>query len=560
MSSFFGALTSGDIRMPEARFNEGGMLPPLSTAGYGNGLDGTADGRFNAGDSLLSSMEPYAYGKGDRLSTQTAYLANPHNIQKIIPQLMLPDTTCCKSAQTFMLAHGVSDGDIAFSIRFSAPSVRTQLMHHSVSDYFRQGAGRAVDYICNMATINYLIRGLCTHADKTNPAWGHFACAIGFEDGYDDIQKMIGTAGELVAIYSYDSEEQLNGENIEGLVATYHRLKAILIAARPTLPSGTVYSRDWKEESEEMRAFFNLLFFKRIDRIVTHLIRDSFRPIGVVIGSAKQGGQHECSNSPVTWPVSYVVTISIDGKNENICNYWRHTDISSGSLLGFSVSHQDVASNYSLNNNKHQVRKTFGDTANYKFPQLVPRAINERSSDRGLGNEGHWQFCMSQLMHQKISRDAEHTSVISFHQGALLQVTISVVWVRKHPNLDIHTQHTQEKNEKAFFKAKAVFGNHLGIENKKTVGVSVQPLYASINKKIEDTRKRGCDDTTDLNIGKVVVLTDDERKQRGLTPRIKLQKCNTIHTISSNTASSVVKNGHPPIQVQATPIDTGNPH
>ncbi|KAJ1467657.1 hypothetical protein T484DRAFT_1755710 [Baffinella frigidus] len=142
----------------------------MSTAGYGNGLDETADGRFNMGDSLRSGIEPYAYGKGDRLSKQTSYLANPHNIQKIVPQLILPESIMRTSAQTFMLAHGLSDGDIAFIIRFSAPSIRTQLMHHSVSDYFRQGAGRAVDYLCNMATINYIIRSFCTPKDKLNPA------------------------------------------------------------------------------------------------------------------------------------------------------------------------------------------------------------------------------------------------------------------------------------------------------------------------------------------------------------------------------------------------------
>ena len=118
MSSFFGGLTSGNIGLPDAKINAGGGLLALNTASYGGGFDGIADGRFNVGNSLLGSVEPYAYGKGDRISTQTAYLANPHNIQKIVPQLLLPDCIEGTSAQTFLLSHGLSDGDIAFSIQY----------------------------------------------------------------------------------------------------------------------------------------------------------------------------------------------------------------------------------------------------------------------------------------------------------------------------------------------------------------------------------------------------------------------------------------------------------
>lgn len=41
-------------------------------------------------------------------------------------------------------------------------------MHHSVSDYYRQEAGRTVDYLCNRATINYIIRVFCTPALNLN--------------------------------------------------------------------------------------------------------------------------------------------------------------------------------------------------------------------------------------------------------------------------------------------------------------------------------------------------------------------------------------------------------
>jgi len=173
MSSFFGDLTGGGISMPNTVFDQSSMLPPLNTAGYGAGYDGTPDARINAGSSLFSNMQPYAYGEGDRLTTQTAYLANPHNIQKIVPQLVLPDPPHCVSACNFTLPHAVSDGDVAFSIRFTGTNVRTNLMR-GTSDFFRQGAGRAVDNSCNIATINYIMRGLFTEEEIVNPAWRHF--------------------------------------------------------------------------------------------------------------------------------------------------------------------------------------------------------------------------------------------------------------------------------------------------------------------------------------------------------------------------------------------------
>ena len=191
MTSLFGDLYSGGIGKPDAVFDQSSMLPPLDTSSYGAAFGGIPDGKMNAGTTLFSDVMPYGeYGKGDRISTQTAYLANPHNIQKLVPPISLPDSNQNTQPTWFMLPHSVSDGDVAFSIRFDTMQAR-QAFLPGFHDYSRQGAGKAVDYICNIATVNYIMRGLFTDETLVNPAWKNFAEALGFKEAYLDIQSTI---------------------------------------------------------------------------------------------------------------------------------------------------------------------------------------------------------------------------------------------------------------------------------------------------------------------------------------------------------------------------------
>jgi hypothetical protein len=388
--SLFADLHSGGIRMPEAVFDQSSMLP-TNVAGYGAEFNGVPDARINAGNSLFSDMEPYAYGTGARLSTQTAYLANPHNIQKIVPQLILPD--CIKSTKpcNFTLPHSVSDGDVAFSIRFTTTDTKASLMNN-VGDYFRQGAGRAVDYVCNLSTINYIIRGLFTPQEDTNPAWRHFACALGFSDHWEAIQQSIVELKKLRSRANLTPNQMAEVETYEKAIQTRMLSRA------------------------------------------EDLVRDHFRPIGVVIGSAKQGGQHEVGQKTVTWPCAYIVTVSIDGRNENLCNYWRHLDISSGSDLGFFVHMKPRKTAYILNYSKQLVRKEFAEVVAQntpQYPQLCPGMKNFMQSENERPSlTGYWHFCMSQAMHQQVTKQQLYHDATSSHVGALILSTVSVVWCR----------------------------------------------------------------------------------------------------------------------------------
>ena len=66
---------------------------------------------------------------------------------------------------------------------------------------------------------------------------------------------------------------------------------------------------------------------------IKHIVRHLVRPFGVAHGSEKQGGQHEGTMSAVQWPVSFVISLILDGKDANLVNIWNHHDVEAGNDL-----------------------------------------------------------------------------------------------------------------------------------------------------------------------------------------------------------------------------------
>lgn len=155
--SFFSDAWKGH-QFPQAVFNgPSGALPPKDTSGYGHGLNAQADAKINYNSTLLGDLAPYAYGKPGRLSSQTAFLAIPHMIQKVVPVLSVP--CAWPGDQVTKLYHGVSDGDLAFTINIDRTSTKYA---QEVQIFDKVGALRAIDPFCNLVTVNYLLAGkLC---------------------------------------------------------------------------------------------------------------------------------------------------------------------------------------------------------------------------------------------------------------------------------------------------------------------------------------------------------------------------------------------------------------
>lgn len=95
---------------------------------------------------------------------------------------------------------------------------------------------------------------------------------------------------------------------------------------------------------------------------VVHVIRHCIRPFGVTRGSEKQGGQDEATSSPATWPVSFVVSLTIDGKESNVLNIWHHHELHAGNDLVLRLKPMPVRP-YTLNHYYKSVKRQTWDDA-----------------------------------------------------------------------------------------------------------------------------------------------------------------------------------------------------
>ena len=114
MSDFFSGLRNASNARPDAVFDQASIWP--SASGPHGGYSGDPDGRINATSSLLDNVQPYAYGTGARLGSSAMGANVPHNVQKIVPELRLPESSTV--AGDFTLPHAVSDGGVAFVLRY----------------------------------------------------------------------------------------------------------------------------------------------------------------------------------------------------------------------------------------------------------------------------------------------------------------------------------------------------------------------------------------------------------------------------------------------------------
>ena len=243
--------------------------PLPGSGGLPRPLHDTADGRINYNSSLLGNLTPYAYGEPGYLSSQTAYLNIPHKIQKIVPVVFLPEARQ-GATEFFDLTHPVDDGDLAFALRLDRNSLFCTGLKNG--DMRRAGLGTAIDPLINLPTVNYILSGVQLGVSAGNAA-GDLWSELLFNLDRTRFGKRMGAGGR-------------------DYVANPLSLSDIL-----------------------------------------HIVQHCIRPLGITRGSEKQGGQNEGTMGAATWPVSFVVSITIDGKESNVLNLWHHTNLSAGDDL-----------------------------------------------------------------------------------------------------------------------------------------------------------------------------------------------------------------------------------
>ena len=220
-------------------------------------------------------------------------------------------------------------------------------------------------------------------------------------------------------------------------------------------------------------------------RNLSMFIQDYVRPLGIVIGSENQGGQHQGDGrSAVDFPVDYVVTILVDGLCDNLLNIWKRADIKAGDDLllvlagtqlakksepnstGTEMLHYDVGPmpnqfhvpgvasskggmdvtnfakplqnlTYVLNHfPKGRRQERFTAEVDHLY-EVVPTTTSEINEGHFLGashrNRGLWHIARSQVQSRRQPCTDSHNQTFrndgaNLAGGALLQATVAPVW------------------------------------------------------------------------------------------------------------------------------------
>ena len=70
---------------------------------------------------------------------------------------------------------------------------------------------------------------------------------------------------------------------------------------------------------------------------ILRLVSTRILPYGICAGSEHQGGKHETGLAPVQAAANHVTTMTVDGQNRDLVNYWRASDVSAGDVLIFRL-------------------------------------------------------------------------------------------------------------------------------------------------------------------------------------------------------------------------------
>jgi hypothetical protein len=164
------------------------------------------------------------------------------------------------------------------------------------------------------------------------------------------------------------------------------------------------------------------------------LVQQFFVPHGICAGSEHQGGQHEHDGGhPVQAAVNFVTTMTVDGKNVDLVNYWHGKSVLAGDELIFRLELQEIPKS-----------KTFALSSYYKQPvsetvklenaarphywQLVPDILrskepfNAQSEWHDHRAQGYWRVA------QTFQTRAENSSANAFTRGLPIEVTFAPVW------------------------------------------------------------------------------------------------------------------------------------
>ena len=169
--------------------------------------------------------------------------------------------------------------------------------------------------------------------------------------------------------------------------------------------------------------------FEMVQYTVQHL----FKPHGVCAGSEKQGGQHEESWAPVQAAVNYTTTMTVDGQNRDLMNYWHSLHICAGDrlLLRLELVNEGSAAGHTQEHlltsyYKRPVSATV--VSSMPYWRLAPHILHADASACTDGFDyrvtGYWHIAQSFQGRRGFDTSAAQ------HAGPPLHVTFAPVFVK----------------------------------------------------------------------------------------------------------------------------------
>ena len=182
---------------------------------------------------------------------------------------------------------------------------------------------------------------------------------------------------------------------------------------------------------------------------LVYIVKNLLRPFGIVRGSEKQGGQDQVGTGPATWPVCFITTMVVDGKERNVHNAWMHHRVQAGDDLVFRLKLCPLPpeGKYTLN---HYYKKIVKERITVPgIPhvwQLVPDVFSldlERPSpyrppegfqpadDYVWQETGYWHIGRSQVMLSKYAMQEHYYDDMALAmKTAHLEMTFQPCWQR----------------------------------------------------------------------------------------------------------------------------------
>lgn len=343
MSDFWGGLTSGSFKWPNAAINTQGPLP------NGNGIHGI-DGIINGSDSLLGNIHPYYGPKAGPAHSDRNYQQIPHRKQYFVPELFLPNNT---GQSKIRMSHSIDQGDVVWILHLDRP-IEVFYEGHPTMGTTRKFDNLPV--LVNIATVNYLLAGVQKHLAelqvneagvKIHPTsesyWAHFTKNWMGHDAYNALLETrwgsVRRASIKNKMIRWCDACRIAIQNIQ----TYQRDPAQMGAIHEVmdmfgLPDISKPVKDFMDKDvQEDEKYKNGIHDAAVQEVVEWIFANRVVPWGVAAGSEKQGGQHEMTLAPVTGAASHMSTLTLDGRNFDIINIWSNVQVHAGDLLTFHL-------------------------------------------------------------------------------------------------------------------------------------------------------------------------------------------------------------------------------